>query len=272
MAGRFDERQRPSTIVGQWFGSGYAAPINGSTAAQAAPSAVYLRDTVGITTSGNYWIKPTGYVGDAVLLWCDMTNLGGGWVLIGKGRQSSDNAGGWFGTNNELSVSGLQQENAFAAGVSKVSSSFVNYLMNGTASGWQSGNANNYLVANRISNATDGYAGIGDSATIKVTSTTTYAWIDQIGSTPVDGGTSASGNMTAYTGIWAGGSARAGAITAASLRDNDFGGGNSTGRWFHWHWSSHGAFHGWSSGSAVTSGFQNSSEAHAIQFVQLWAR
>jgi hypothetical protein len=271
----------PTGATGVWsldknrnalMGSNWPGMINGLSEVSAAPSAFYLKNTLGYTTSGNYWIKPTGYSGAAVLLWCDMTNMGGGWTLIGKGRQSGDNAGGWFGTNNELSVSGLQQANAFSAGVSKVSSSFVNFLMNGTSSGWQNGNANNYLIANRISNATDGYAGIGDSATIKVTSTNTFAWIDQIGSTPVDGGTSASGNMTAYTGIWAGGSARGGAITNASLRDNDFASGNGAGRWFHWHWSSHGAFHGWSSGASVTSGFQNSSEAHAIQFVQLWAR
>lgn len=255
------------------MGANWPEMINGLSEANAAPSAVYLRDTVGVTTSGNYWIKPTGYSGSAVLLWCDMTNMGGGWVLIGKGRQSNDNAGGWFGTNNELSLSGLQQANAFSAGISKVSSSFVNFLMNGTASGWQNGNANNYLIANRISNATDGYSGIGDSATIKVTNQTTFAWVDQIGTTPTDGGTNTgTGNMTAYTGIWAGGSARPGALTGASFRDNDFGSGNGTGRWFTWHWSGHGVHHGWSSGSTETRGFQNGSEAHAIQFVQLWAR
>jgi len=245
----------------------------GLTALDAAPSAVYLRDVLGVTTSGDYWIKPSGYSGAAVRLWCDMTRLGGGWVLIGKGRQSSDNSSGWFGTENELSISELQSVYAFNAGISKVSGSFVNYLMNGTASGWQNGNANNYLVANRINNAFDGYSGIGDSATIKVTNETTFKWVNQIGTTPTDSGTnSGTGNMTAYTSTWAGGSARSGAISSASFRDNDFGSGNGTGRWFTWHWSGHGAFHGWSSGSTETRGFVNSTEAHAIQFVQLWAR
>ena len=253
------------------MGNNFPALINGSSEAAAAPSAVYLRDTAGITVSGNYWIKPTGYSGAAVLLWCDMTNLGGGWVLIGKGRQSSDNSGGWFGTNNELSLSGLQQANAFSAGISKVSSSFVNYLMNGTASGWKNFDGENYLVANRISNATDGYSGIGDSFYHKITNQSAFAWVDQFGSTPTDGGTNAgTGVNRRYPNIWLGGTQSS--TDVSGFRDNDFGSGNGTGRLFTWHWSGHGSFHGWSSGSTETRGFQNGSEAHAIQFVQLWAR
>lgn len=255
------------------MGNNLPPALDGSTEALAAPSAIYLRDEIGITTSGNYWIKPTNYSGAAVRLWCDMSNTGGGWVLIGKGRQSSDDSGGWFGTENELTVSGLLQENAFSAGISKVSSSFVNYLMNGTANGWKNFDGDNFLVANRISNATDGYSGIGDSATIKVTNETNFKWVNQIGTTPTDSGTNTgTGNMTAYTSIWGGGSTRSGAITGASFRDNDFGSSNSTGRWFTWHWSGHGVYHGWSSGNGETRGFQNGSESHAIQFVQLWAR
>lgn len=247
----------------------------GLTPLDAAPSAIYLRDFLGVTASGDYWIKPANYTGDPIRLWCDMTNLGGGWVLIGKGRQSSDNSNGWFGTENELSTSSLLSiaSDAFSAGISKVSSTFVNYLMNGTANGWQNGNANNYLVANRISDAIDGYSGIGDSATIKVTNETAFKWVNQIGNTPTDGGTNTgTGNMTAYPSIWGAGTARGGAITGASFRDNDFASGNGTGRWFTWHWSGHGVYHGWSSGSTETRGFQNSTEAHTIQFVQLWAR
>ena len=250
---------------------GGVVPNDGSTENRAAPSAAYLRNDLGITTSGNYWIKPTGYSGTAKLLWCDMTNLGGGWVLIGKGRQSSDNNGGWFGTESELSVSGLLQANAFSGGISKVDQEFVNRLMNGTTSGWTNGNANNYMVANRISNASDGYAGIGDSFYHKVTNEAQFRWINQFGSTPTDQQpASGTGVNRRYAGTWLSGGQTAG--DASSFTDNDFASGNGTARLFTWHWSGHGPFHGWSSGASEGRGFQTSGEAHALQFVQLWAR
>ena len=253
---------------------GGVVPLDGSTEALAAPSAIYLRDTIGITTSGNYWIKPENYSGAARLLWCDMTNQGGGWVLIGKGRADSNNNSGWFGTNNELNVAGLQQANSRLGGVSKVSSSFVNYLMNGTANGWDNSRADNFMVANRINNAQDGRGGTGDSAYMKVTNQTTWAWVNQFGASQTDrsGDSSGRGAMTAWTGTWLSGSTRPGAFTNGNFIDNDFGSGNGTGRWFMWHWSGHGSWHGWSSGSTERRGFQNGSEGHALQFVQLWAR
>lgn len=253
------------------MGSNLPPAMDGSSSSLAAPSARYLRDELGITTSGNYWIKPTNYSGAAVQVWCDMVNLGGGWVLIGKGRQSSDNSGGWFGTENELTVSGLLQANAFSAGISKLSSSFVNYLMNGTANGWTNFDGDNFLVANRISDATDGYSGIGDSFYHKITNQSTFAWINQFGSTPVDTQpASGSGVNMRFPGIWLSGARTSTPVT--SFSDNDFGSGNGTARLFTWHWSGHGAFHGWSSGSSESRGFQNGTEGHAIQFVQLWAR
>lgn len=250
---------------------GQAAYTPIGTASNPAISGAALK-AAGFPT-GNYYIKPTNYAGSAEYLWVDNDNLGGGWVLIGKGRQSNDDANGWFGTDSALSTGSLTSTGAFGAGISKVSASFVNYLMNFTTNGWQNGNSSNYLVANRISNATDGYSGIGDSATIKVTNETNFKWVNQIGNTPTDAGTNTgTGDMTAYAGIWATGGARSGAFTGGSFRDNDFASGNGTGRWFTWHWSGHGSYHGWSSGSTESRGFQNGSEAHAIQFVQLWAR
>jgi hypothetical protein len=249
----------------------YAQNFDGSTELKAAPSADFLRKELNITTSGNYWIKPIGYSGTAKLLWCDMTNLGGGWVLIGKGRASTDNNSGWFGTNNELSVTGLQQANAFAAGISKVDQEFVNRLMNGTTSGWTNSNPNNYMVVNRINNATDGFSGIGDSYFHKVTNQAQFLWVNQFGSTPTDNAIqSGTGINRRYPGIWLTGAQTAG--DASNFIDNDFGSGNGTARLFTWHWSGHGALHGWSSGASEFRGQQNGSEGHALQFVQLWAR
>lgn len=240
------------------------------TLANPATSGAQLK-SLGFPT-GNYYIKPTGYTGAAEQLWVDNDNLDGGWVLIGKGRQSGDDSGGWFGTENAISTTGLVSSNAFSAGVSKVSSSFVNYLMNGTANGWQNSNANNYLVANRISNATDGYAGLGDSLYFKVTNNTQFKWVNQFGrSTPTDNsGAEGTGTNKRYNGSWH--SAGQYGNTESTFADNYYGGPNSTNRSFTWHWSGHGSYHGWSSGNGETRGFQNGSESHAIQFVQLWAR
>jgi hypothetical protein len=245
--------------------------FDGSTEQKAAPSAEFLRTEFNITRSGNYWIKPTGYSGTAKLLWCDMENQGGGWVLIGKGRASTDNNSGWFGTNSELSVTGLRQENAFAAGISKVDQEFVNRLMNGTTSGWTNGNARNYMVVNRISNATDGFSGVGDSYYHKITNQAQFSWVNQFGSTPNDQQiASGTGVIRRFGSIWLGGSQISG--DASVFRDNDFGSNNGTGRLFTWHWTGHGALHGWSSGSSEFRGQMSGNEGHALQFVQLWAR
>lgn len=200
-----------------------------------------------------------------------MTNLGGGWVLIGKGRQSNSNTGGWFGTENEIDTGGLQQANAFSAGVSKVSSTFVNYLMNGTANGWNSSSTDNYLVVNRIDNATDGYQGVGDSFYFKVTNEVNFKWVAQFGRADLNNQTvSGTGVNKRYYSTWHTGGQYG--SQSSSFVDNYNSLGNGTPRLFTWHWDGHGVYHGWSSGDGENRGFQNGTESHAIQFVQLWAR
>jgi hypothetical protein len=139
--------------------------------------------------------------------------------------------------------------------------------MNGTSNGWNSSDERNYMVANRIATATDGYDGVGDSFKIKVTSTNRFSWINQFGS--ANGGPDASGAITRYPSVWMEGVASG---TASSFSDNYFTGCNCDGRLFTWQWGGHGSYHGWSSGASETRGFMNGGEAHAIQFVQLWLR
>jgi hypothetical protein len=223
---------------------------------------------------GNYWIKPAGYAGPARRVWVDFNRGGKSYVLIGKGRQSADNSGGWFGTDTELSVGGLLKENAATAGVSKLSSSFVNYLMNGTATGWTNNNAENYMVVNRITNAADNLGGVGDSFQIKVTgptpiATVPFTWIDQFGSSATDSRLpTGTGTITRYPSIWLSGVAGATQNAFGDYFPSDDGQ-----RLFTWHWDGHGLNHGWSAGGGETRGLLNSSnEGWAIQFVQLWIR
>ena len=241
--------------------------LSGLSEATAGTSASQLKTVNGYTTAGNYWIKPDGYTGPARQVWIDFSQAGESWVLIGKGRQSNNRSGGWFGTDSELAVDGLLQENAYSAGISKLSAEFVNYLMNGTANGWTNGDANNYMVANRIANATDGFAGVGDSFKIKVTSSTRFTWISQFGA--ATGAPNGSGSITRYLNEWMTG-ATLGPSTTFS--DNYWNSCNCTSRLFTWQWDGHGSYHGWSSGQSEFRGFQNTNEGHAIQFTQLWLR
>ena len=55
---------------------------DGSSASRAAPSAQYIKTNFPSSPDGAYWIKPTGYTGDAFRVYCDMTLEGGGWMLV----------------------------------------------------------------------------------------------------------------------------------------------------------------------------------------------
>lgn len=243
--------------------------FSGMSPATAATSATQLKTVNGYTTSGNYWIKPTGYTGAAQKVWVEFDRDGKSYVLIGKGRQSNDVSGGWFGTDSELATDGLLQENASSAGISKLSAEFVNFLMNGTADGWTNSDAENYLVVNRIATATDGYEGIGDSFKLKVTSSTQFAWVNQFGSANLDGFPLGSGELTRYSTQWMTGTNDG--TSNGQLGDTWFG-CNCAPRLFTFQWAGHGSYHGWSSGDQEARGFVNTDERHAIQFVQLWLR
>jgi len=54
----------------------------GSTIDNPAPSAMAIKRLTGTTTNGYYWILPAGFTGQPKQVWCDMTNAGGGWMLM----------------------------------------------------------------------------------------------------------------------------------------------------------------------------------------------
>ena len=249
-----------------------AQPNDGLTASTAGTSAAQMKQTYGYTGSGNYWIKPSGYNGPAVLVWCDFDRQGGGWVLIGKGRHSTDSSGGWFGTENAIETAGLTSANAKSSGISKLSSEFVNKLMNGTATGWNNSDPNNHLIVNRIADAEDGLGGVGDSWRIKVTGDPTFKWVNQFGSTIMNWQFPGNGEMSRFSDLWMAGS-QTGTSTSQALSDTVIGNltGNDGTRLFTWTWDGHAGRHGWSAGWGENRGMAGNS-GHAIQFVQVWAR
>jgi hypothetical protein len=54
---------------------------DGSSATYAAPNALAIKALTSTTTIGYYWIKPTDY-STALQVHCDMSNSGGGWMLM----------------------------------------------------------------------------------------------------------------------------------------------------------------------------------------------
>jgi hypothetical protein len=86
-----------------WSGSAWIVAVgglDGSTAERAAPSAVFLRNTVGITTNGVYWIK-NSLMSNATQVYCDFSWDGGGWMLVAYGFVgSTSDAGSNFNMPN----------------------------------------------------------------------------------------------------------------------------------------------------------------------------
>lgn len=62
------------------FGLTGVKAVDGLSAGTAAPSAVYLYNTLGYRTNGSYWLNPTGT--NPFQAWCIMDRDGGGWVKV----------------------------------------------------------------------------------------------------------------------------------------------------------------------------------------------
>jgi hypothetical protein len=203
--------------------------------------------------SGDYYIKPTSYSGDAKLLYVDNDNLDGGWILVAKGRESND-ANGWW-SNTSYNEDGLVDSTKSTTSVSRVDSGFVNAIFGG----WS---ANSKFLVNRIE-ANDSWRYLLPSGRI-------FSWTDFGG---------ALNNATAPVNAVSGSRWSSPWWTGSELSKTNFNywdwyatGNNDVTRMFSWWWSGHGDFRGWSAGSSWTTGFQNGTEGHAIQTVQVYVK
>lgn len=92
------------TIIKRWR--------DGATQGQAAPSATYIKNLTGTSSSGYYWISPV--VGSSYYVYCDMSSDGGSWMLMinaipGCGGQYYNNVD--YGLSVINGVSGVVEYN-----------------------------------------------------------------------------------------------------------------------------------------------------------------
>jgi hypothetical protein len=243
----------------------YFTLLDGSTEQKAAPSAIYLRDIVGITTSGNYWIKPTGQT--AYQIYCDMTNQNGGWMLVAVGREGTSTETGnrdWWRDGGDTAgayATGLKQVNLPESGNTNPRYMPVSWIQ--AACG-----GNTWNEIEMICNRTQ----LGDSLYYR-NAANNFAW-SNFESSP------ASHNLTIsrHTGQWLGGTQTYSATTNYWTDTYNIYASNDATRLFTWTWGGHSAggvqYTGWSAGSSVSAppGFEAGTENHAIQFVNVFVR
>lgn len=119
-----------------------------STTAGVSCSILY---TNGIRTSGIYWIKPTGYTGDAFKVYCDQSD-GGGWTKILHAAGSLN----WGSSPNSYGDVTLAPANL--AGAAKLADAQIRAIQGGSSTGFSTfkfyGNGNTDAAAYlRTSNA-----------------------------------------------------------------------------------------------------------------------
>jgi len=235
----------------------------GLTEASPATSGTQLKQVRPTFLSGNYYIQPPGH--QPCLVYVDMTNQGGGWVLVGIGRQGASNGVAWWNDAGGGSFStSLISENLSSNTVSYLPTSWIRAMIKGYS--W---NAMTGLLLNRTV--------AGDSFYLR-TSASNFKWSNFGGTVDTQPGFATTIRYSRYAGQWL-------SSTLNYEFNNNFWSdtlssgapvANDVSRLFTWNWSGHSAggiqYSGWSAGASFTNGFQAGTEGHSIQQVNVFIK
>jgi hypothetical protein len=232
-----------------------------------APNAKSIKQAIPNASSGDYWIKVGNF--DPILVYCDMENLGGGWMLVGVGREGRNddplNIRSWWRNQGDSAAAWeTELRSTNRSGSNNYNPRYVPTSWIHAACGGSTWN-NIEMVINRIE--------LGDSFYYR-TGTGTFNW-----STFLSAPAPYSISYSRWTGQWLT-STNSYNFTNTFWTDTLNNGGpvgNDATRLFTWTWGGHsnssGQFNGWSAGQTVsTPGFQAGSEGHAIQMVNVFVR
>ncbi|GGL56987.1 fibrinogen-like YCDxxxxGGGW domain-containing protein [Planomonospora parontospora] len=232
-------------------GTAYAAPppADGTAADRAAPSCWAIKQSHPSSADGVYWLQTPALVAPQQF-YCDMTTDGGGWVLIGRGRQ------GWeFDHNGQRSPGDVRNTpagtGAFAPAA--LSGDTVDGLLDG-------GRVDALPDGVRLRRAANAAGTAWQEVRWKFAARKKWSWTfdgsHRLTSTAFDGAT----------------------VNGGTTRDVNA--NNGTRRVFTYEWADHGYQKGFSYGSAVGGGsnsgtahlWQNGAEGHPIPFTQVFIR
>lgn len=238
----------------------------GLTATTPAESGRQLLQARPTYASGNYYIQPPGQA--CYQVYIDMTNQGGGWVLVARGRQgASDGIAWWNDAGAGTYSTSLVSANLASDTVAYMPRDWIRALQGG-----QTWNNFNGMLCNRTV--------LGDSFYFYPYNSGPYqfSWSSFGGATDTQPGFTTFLAYGRYTGQWLTGT-NSYNFTNQYWTDTLSSGtpvANDATRVFTWNWSGHIAggvqYSGWSAGAAVSTGFMAGSEGHAIQQVNVFVK